>query len=161
MTFNITIDLDKAELSDYFNENGNMSLSEAIKSDIMIQLKQQITRNINDIYAKKLKESIQTYVEGKVEKMIDNFCQSDEPLKFQKEQYSDEKIEVSCKEFIKKTLIKEIETYCYCTSNIRRIADDFVENLKKEYDKKFASKIVENMQKLDLLKDDKITELLK
>lgn len=161
MKFNITIDLDKAELNDYFDEGGNMSLSEAIKTDIKIQLKQQITRNINDMYAKKLMESIQTYVEGKVEKIIDNFYESDEPLKFHKEQFSKEHIEVSCKEFIKKTFIEEIERKCFRDSTINRIAEDFAQDLKKEYDKKFASKIVENMQKLDLLKDDKIVELLK
>lgn len=161
MNLNVTIDFDEKWLCDYLNEDGEATISDAIKKDIIREIETTVYDKLMKKYELKFKDAVCDYIEKRVEKIIDDFVNSDEPLNVHTDRYSDKTKIMTCKEYIKYILEDTFKRESYLISCIESQASDIAEELKSEYDKKFASKIVENMKKLDLLKDDKIAELLK
>ena len=71
--------------------------------------------------------------------------------------YMDDELTVD--EFIRGRMKKVIDRGI--ESMIESRAKSFVDELRKRYDMAFATFIVDNMRKQNMLKDEKITELLK
>lgn len=117
-------------------------LKEKFKNELMREISNPISEKIEDIARESMNDLVENASEKKYRFRLD---------------YMDEELTVD--EFIrgrmKKVVDRNIETM------VESKAKSFVNELRKRYDMAFAAFIVDNMRKQNMLKDEKIAELLK
>lgn len=117
-------------------------LKEKFKNELMREISNPISEKIEDIARESMNDLVENASEKKYRFRLD---------------YMDEELIVD--EFIrgrmKKVVDRNIETM------VESKAKSFVNELRKRYDMAFAAFIVDNMRKQNMLKDEKIAELLK
>lgn len=157
MKLNVTVDLEDFELGDFYNENGDVTLSDIIKKEITKKVIDTVEQQI----IKKYKEDIIGYTRDEVlkriEGIVESFKNSSEVFKY-KVGYDTE--EGTFKEMVKKVFEYKFQG-SYNFDKTERFAKEFAEELRKRYDISFAALIVKNMKEQKLLADDKLTELIK
>lgn len=117
-------------------------LRDRFKNELMREISNPISEKIEDIARESMNDLVENASEKKYRFRLD---------------YMDEELTVD--EFIrgrmKKVVDRNIETM------VESKAKSFVNELRKRYDMAFAAFIVDNMRKQNMLKDEKIAELLK
>lgn len=117
-------------------------LKEKFKNELMREISNPISEKIEDIARESMSDLIENASEKKYRFRLD---------------YMDEELTVD--EFIRGRMKKVVD------SNIETMveskAKSFVNELRKRYDMAFAAFVVDNMRKQNMLKEDKIAELLK
>lgn len=141
---------------------------EAIYNEVT--LKEEFTRSVRLDVIRELKEKFKNELMGKIsnpisgklediarESMIDLIKNASEKKYKFRIDYMEEELTVDelIRGRIKKIVDDNIETM------ISSRAKSFVDELRKRYDMAFATFIVDNMRKQNMLKEDKIAELLK
>ena len=158
MELKITVDLDDFEIRDYYGE-GNLTLSEIIKEDIIRETVSKIKELILDKYYDKIQEATEKKISEMTEKILEDFKNSDEKFIYRPKRYEDP-VETTFKEFVAKYFTESVER-SHVSENIERFVKKCVEELKNRYDLAFASLIVKNMKEQKLLADDRLAELIK
>lgn len=141
---------------------------EAIYNEVT--LKEEFTRSVRLDVVRELKEKFKNELMGKISNPISGKLEdiaresiidliknaSEKKYKFRID-YMEEELTVDelIRGRIKKIVDDNIETM------ISSRAKSFVDELRKRYDMAFATFIVDNMRKQNMLKDEKIAELLK
>lgn len=117
-------------------------LKEKFKNELMREISNPISEKLEDIARESMSDLVENASEKKYKFRID---------------YMEEELTVDelIRGRIKKVVDNNIETM------ISSRAKSFVDELRKRYDMAFAAFIVDNMRKQDMLKDEKIAELLK
>lgn len=117
-------------------------LRNKFKNDLMKNISEPISDRLEDIARESMSELIENASKKKYKFRID---------------YMEEELTVDelIRGRIKKIVDSSIETI------ISSRAKSFVDELRKRYDMAFATFIVDNMRKQNMLKDEKIAELLK
>lgn len=117
-------------------------LKEKFKNELMREISNPISEKLEDIARESMSDLIENASEKKYKFRIG---------------YMEEELTVDelIRGRIKKVVDNNIETM------INSRAKSFVDELRKRYDMAFAAFIVDNMRKQDMLKDEKIAELLK
>lgn len=117
-------------------------LKEKFKNELMREISNPISEKLEDIARESMSDLVENASEKKYKFRID---------------YMEEELTVDelIRGRIKKVVDNNIETM------ISSRAKSFVDELRKRYDMAFDAFIVDNMRKQDMLKDDKIAELLK
>lgn len=117
-------------------------LKEKFKNELMGEISNQISEKIEDIARESMNDLVENASEKKYRFRLD---------------YMDEELTVD--EFIRGRMKKVVD------SNIETMveskAKSFVNELRKRYDMAFAAFVVDSMRKQNMLKDEKIAELLK
>lgn len=117
-------------------------LKEKFKNELMREICNPISEKIEEIARESMSDLIENAGEKKYRFRID---------------YMDDELTVD--EFIRGRMKKVIDRGI--ESMIESRAKSFVDELRKRYDMAFATFIVDNMRKQNMLKDEKIAELLK
>lgn len=117
-------------------------LKEKFKDELMREICNPISEKIEEIVRESMSDLIENASEKKYRFRID---------------YMDDELTVD--EFIRGRMKKVIDRGI--ESMIESRAKSFVDELRKRYDMAFATFIVNNMRKQNMLKDEKIAELLK
>lgn len=117
-------------------------LKEKFKNELMREISNPISEKLEDIARESMSDLVENASEKKYKFRID---------------YMEEELTVDelIRGRIKKVVDNSIETM------ISSRAKSFVDESRKRYDMAFAAFIVDNMRKRDMLKDEKIAELLK
>ena len=117
-------------------------LKDRFKNELMREISNPILDKLIDIARESMNDLVENASEKKYKFWID---------------YMEEELTVDelIRGRIKKVVDNNIETM------ISSRAKSFVDELRKRYDMAFATFIVDNMRKQNMLKDDKIAELLK
>lgn len=117
-------------------------LKEKFKNELMREISNPISEKLEDIARESMNDLIENASEKKYRFRID---------------YMEEELTVDelIRGRIKKVVDNNIETM------ISSRAKSFVDELRKRYDMAFATFIVDNMRKQNMLKEDKIAELLR
>lgn len=117
-------------------------LKDRFKNELMKEISNPISEKLEDIARESMSDLIENASEKKYKFRID---------------YMEEELTVDelIRGRIKKVVDNNIETM------ISSRAKSFVDELRKRYDMAFATFIVDNMRKQNMLKEDKIAELLK
>jgi hypothetical protein len=117
-------------------------LKDRFKNELMKEISNPILDKLIDIARESMNDLVENASEKKYKFWID---------------YMEEELTVDelIRGRIKKVVDNNIETM------ISSRAKSFVDELRKRYDMAFATFIVDNMRKQNMLKDDKIAELLK
>lgn len=117
-------------------------LKDRFKNELMKEISNPILDKLIDIARESMNDLVENASEKKYKFWID---------------YMEEELTVDelIRGRIKKVVDNNIETM------ISSRAKSFVDELRKRYDMAFATSIVDNMRKQNMLKDDKIAELLK
>lgn len=117
-------------------------LKDRFKNELMKEISNPISEKLEDIARESMNDLVENASKKKYKFRID---------------YMEEELTVDelIRGRIKKVVDNNIETM------ISSRAKSFVDELRKRYDMAFAAFIVDNMRKQDMLKDDKIAELLK
>lgn len=117
-------------------------LKEKFKNELMREISNPISEKIEDIARESMNDLVENASEKKYRFRLD---------------YMDEELTVD--EFIRGRMKKVVD------SNIETMveskAKSFVNELRKRYDMAFAAFVVDSMRKQNMLKDEKIAELLK
>lgn len=117
-------------------------LEDRLKNELMKEISNPISEKIEDIARESMNDLVENASKKKYKFRID---------------YMEEELTVD--EFIRGRMKKVVD------SNIETMveskAKSFVNELRKRYDMAFAAFIVDNMRKQNMLKDEKIAELLK
>lgn len=153
----IQVELD---LEDVFNDAMYDEVS--LKEEFTSSVRHMIVRELKDRFKNELMKEISNPI---LDKLIDIARESmndlvenasEKKYKFRID-YTEEELTVDelIRGRIKKVVDNNIETM------ISSRAKSFVDELRKRYDMAFATFIVDNMRKQNMLKDDKIAELLK
>lgn len=117
-------------------------LKEKFKNELMREISNPISEKIEDIARESMSDLVENASEKKYRFRLD---------------YMDEELTVD--EFIRGRIKKVVDNNIETMISSR--AKSFVDELRKRYDMAFATFIVDNMRKQDMLKDEKIAELLK
>lgn len=154
----VTVDID---LEDIINESRYNEISfkdeftETLKYAIVEELKEQC----KDAVVKQISEGVKKKVEEAVHEISKDILESNfKTFKFKfKDGYRQER-EATIEELI----ISKMDDYTKGSimKNLDEKAKSLVEDLKRRYDLAFASLIVDNMRKQNLLADDRLAELL-
>ena len=117
-------------------------LKDRFKNEMMREISNPILEKVEDIARESMSDLIENASEKKYKFKID---------------YMEEELTVDelIRSRIKKIVDGNVETM------ISSRAKSFVDELRKRYDMAFATFIVDNMRKQNMLKEDKIAELLK
>jgi hypothetical protein len=117
-------------------------LKDRFKNELMREISNPILEKLEDIARESMSDLIENASEKKYKFKID---------------YMEEELTVDelIRSRIKKIVDGNVETM------ISSRAKSFVDELRKRYDMAFATFIVDNMRKQNMLKEDKIAELLK
>lgn len=117
-------------------------LKDRFKNELMKEISNPISEKLEDIARESMSDLVENASEKKYKFRID---------------YMEEELTVDelIRGRIKKVVDNNIETM------ISSRAKSFVDELRKRYDMAFATFIVDNMRKQNMLKEDKIAELLK
>lgn len=117
-------------------------LKEKFKNELMREISNPISEKLEDIARESMNDLVENASKKKYKLRID---------------YMEEELTVDelIRGRIKKVVDNNIETM------ISSRAKSFVDELRKRYDMAFAAFIVDNMRKQDMLKEDKIAELLR
>ena len=117
-------------------------LKDRFKNELMKEISNPILDKLIDIARESMNDLVENASEKKYKFKID---------------YMEEELTVDelIRSRIKKIVDGNVETM------ISSRAKSFVDELRKRYDMAFATFIVDNMRKQNMLKDDKIAELLK
>lgn len=117
-------------------------LEDRFKNELMREISNPISEKIEDIARESMNDLVENASKKKYRFRLD---------------YMDEELTVD--EFIRGRMKKVVD------SNIETMveskAKSFVNELRKRYDMAFATFVVDNMRKQNMLKEDKIAELLK
>lgn len=117
-------------------------LKEKFKNELMREISNPISEKIEDIARESMSDLVENASEKKYKFRLD---------------YMDEELTVD--EFIRGRIKKVVDNNIETMISSR--AKSFVDELRERYDMAFATFIVDNMRKQDMLKDEKIAELLK
>lgn len=117
-------------------------LKEKFKNELMREISNPISEKIEDIARESISDLIENASEKKYRFRLD---------------YMDDELTVD--EFIRGRMKKVVDGGI--GTMIESRAKSFVDELRKRYDMAFATFIVDNMRKQNMLKDEKIAELLK
>lgn len=117
-------------------------LKEKFKNELMREISNPISEKLEDIARESMSDLIENASEKKYRFKVD---------------YREDELTVDelIRSRIKKIVDDNVETM------ISSRAKSFVDELRKRYDMAFATFIVDNMRKQNMLKEDKIAELLK
>jgi hypothetical protein len=117
-------------------------LKDRFKNELMKEISNPISEKLEDIARESMSDLIENASEKKYRFRVD---------------YMEEELTVDelIRSRIKKIVDDNVETM------ISSRAKSFVDELRKRYDMAFATFIVDNMRKQNMLKEDKIAELLK
>ena len=117
-------------------------LKDRFKNELMKEISNPISKKLEDIARESMNDLVENASKKKYKFRID---------------YMEEELTVDelIRGRIKKVVDNNIETM------ISSRAKSFVDELRKRYDMAFATFIVDNMRKKNMLKDEKIAELLK
>lgn len=117
-------------------------LKEKFKNELMREISNPISEKIEEIARESMSDLIENASEKKYRFRLD---------------YMDDELTVD--EFIRGRMKKVVDGGI--GTMIESRAKSFVDELRKRYDMAFATFIVDNMRKQNMLKEDKIAELLK
>lgn len=117
-------------------------LENRFKNELMKEISNPILDNLIDIARESMNDLVENASEKKYKFKID---------------YMEEELTVD--ELIRSRIKKIVDGYVETMISSR--AKSFIDELRKIYDMAFATFIVDNMRKQNMLKDDKIAELLK
>lgn len=117
-------------------------LKEKFKNELMKEISNPISEKLEDIARESISDLIENASEKKYRFRLD---------------YMDDELTVD--EFIRGRMKKVVDGGI--GTMIESRAKSFVDELRKRYDMAFATFIVDNMRKQNMLKEDKIAELLK
>lgn len=117
-------------------------LKEKFKNELMREISNPISEKIEDIARESMNDLVENASKKKYKFRID---------------YMEEELTVD--EFIRGRIKKIVDNNIETMISSR--AKSFVDELRKRYDMAFAAFIVDNMRKQNMLKDEKIAELLK
>lgn len=137
---------DEATLEEEFTSSVRLAvireLKEKSKNGLMREISNPISQKIEDIARESMSDLIENASERKYRSRLD---------------YMDEELTVDgfIRGRMKKVVDSDIETM------VGSKAKSFVNELRERYDMAFAAFIVDNMRKQNMLKDEKIAELLK
>ena len=153
----IQVELD---LEDVFNDAmyNEVSLKEeftgSVRHMIVCELKNRFKNELMEEISKPISDKLTDIARESMSELIENA--SKKKYKFRID-YMEEELTVDelIRGRIKKIVDSSIETI------ISSRAKSFVDELRKRYDMAFATFIVDNMRKQNMLKDEKIAELLK
>lgn len=132
----------KEEFTDSVRHMIVCELKNRFKDELMKEISKPISDKLTDIARESMSELIENASEKKYKFRID---------------YMEEELTIDelIRGRIKKIVDSSIETI------ISSRAKSFVDELRKRYDMAFAAFVVDNMRKQNMLKEDKIAELLK
>ena len=133
----------EATLKEEFTSSVRLAIiHEKFKNELMREISNPISEKIEDIARESMNDLVENASEKKYRFRLD---------------YMDEELTVD--EFIRGRMKKVVD------SNIETMveskAKSFVNELRKRYDMAFAAFVVDSMRKQNMLKDEKIAELLK
>lgn len=117
-------------------------LKEKFKNELMREISNPISEKLEDIARESMSDLIENASEKKYRFRVD---------------YMEEELTVD--ELIRSRIKKIVDDNVGTMISSR--AKSFVDELRKRYDMAFATFIVDNMRKQNMLKEDKIAELLK
>lgn len=117
-------------------------LKEKFKNELMREISNPISEKIEDIARELMNDLVENASEKKYRFRLD---------------YMDEELTVD--EFIRGRMKKVVDSNI--GTMVESKAKSFVNELRKRYDMAFATFVVDNMRKQNMLKDEKIAELLK
>lgn len=117
-------------------------LKDRFKNELMKEISNPILDKLMDIARESMNDIVENASEKKYKFKID---------------YMEEELTVD--ELIRSRIKKIVDDNVYTMISSR--AKSFVDELRKRYDMAFATFIVDNMRKQNMLKEDKIAELLK
>lgn len=132
------------------------NLDETLKNEI----KHAVVRKMREEFTNKIEKDIECHVK----KEIDKLCQESvdsvvknilETQTIREDVFSNKRIKLE--EWIDKKILPSSN---YITRQIEDIAKKKIESLKVRYDEAFAKGVVENMDKMGLLKDNALSKLL-
>lgn len=136
----------KATLKEEFTSSVRLAivreLKEKFKNELMREISNPISEKIEDIARESMNDLVENASEKKYRFRLD---------------YVDEELTVD--EFIRSRMKKVVDRNI--DTMVESKAKSFVNELRKRYDMAFAAFIVDNMRKQNMLKDEKIAELLK
>lgn len=147
-------------LEDVFNESmyDEVSLKEeftnSVRREIVYELKERFKDELMKDISKPISDKLMDIARESMSELIENA--SEKKYKFRMD-YTEEELTVDelIRGRIKRIVDHNVETM------ISSRAKSFVDELRKRYDMAFAAFIVDNMRKQNMLKDEKIAELLK
>lgn len=158
MKLNVTVDLDDIEIGDFY-EDGDLTLSEIIKKEIISQVTTNVRKAVFEKYHEDIEVAVEKNVSELTKKVLKGFENSNETFEYTP-RYSSKPVVTTIKDLVMNYFAKEVES-SRVSDSVERIAKDFVTELKNRYDITFASLIVKNMKEQHLLADDRLTELIK
>lgn len=150
MKFNVSIDLDEFWLDNDRDYELSDLLKDSIKSDVIRQIKE----NIKDQVQKEIKEKTEQFIISRLSVIInDTLAECIDQGEIKK---GDGYIKIT--DHVKNLFLSN-NSWNHPDDKIKRIAKEFGEELKIQYNNAFANKIVQNMREQGFLKDD-IAQLL-
>lgn len=147
-------------LEDVFEEaiNNEATLKEeftsSVRSAVVHELKERFKNELMREISNPISEKIENIARESMNDLIENA--SEKKYRFRLN-YMDEELTVD--EFIRYRMNKVVDSNI--ETMIESKAKSFVNELRKRYDMAFAALVVDNMRKQNMLKEDKIAELLK
>lgn len=147
-------------LEDVFEEaiNNEATLKEeftsSVRSAVVRELKERFKNELMREISNPISEKIENIARESMNDLIENA--SEKKYRFRLN-YMDEELTVD--EFIRYRMNKVVDSNI--ETMIESKAKSFVNELRKRYDMAFAALVVDNMRKQNMLKEDKIAELLK
>lgn len=147
-------------LEDVFEEaiNNEATLKEeftsSVRSAVVRELKERFKNELMREISNPISEKIENIARESMNDLIENA--SEKKYRFRLD-YMDEELTVD--EFIRYRMNKIVDSNI--ETMIESKAKSFANELRKRYDMAFAAFVVDNMRKQNMLKEDKIAELLK
>lgn len=143
----------KIDLQDVWVEE---NLDETLKNEI----KYAVVRKLREEFTKKIEKDIECHIKNEIDKLckesVDSVIKNIiETQTIREDSFSTKR--VALEEWIDKKILPSSN---YITRQIEEIAKKKIESLKVRYDEAFAKGIVENMDKMGLLKDNALSKLL-
>lgn len=144
------------ELEDFYtDEDDSDSLEDSLKKHIITDVTYKIQASIKDKVDKQITEKVSAIVEEKITSVIDSkLSELVETGMIQRNRK-----EISIVDFIKDEF-ERTHGWSNPISQIEKIAKNFGQELKLQYNNAFANKIVMNMKEQGLLKDEVVKILL-
>lgn len=143
------------EVEDFWLDEDE-DLSNGLKAHIKNEVVCQISKNIKEMTEKQITERLQNVIKQKMELVIDSTLTD----LLATGMIIVNRKEISIGDYIKQ-VFRENQGWHNPREQIARIAKDFSQELKKQYNMVFANEIVVKMKEQGFLKDDLVQILLK
>lgn len=136
----------------WVDENLDETLKNEIKHAVVRKMREEFTNKIEKDIESEVKNVIEELCKESVDSVVKNII---ETQTIREDVFSTKRIKLE--EWIDKKILPSSN---YITRQIEDIAKKKIESLKVRYDEAFAKGVVENMDKMGLLKDNALSKLL-